>query len=350
MTSDKITGTKDQAYLDSMKNAEYPHLLPIWGRKAIQKGYKLQYPGGLSINYLGQKSDLIIDNLEIGFNNGEKHNLDEIIRFNSAEATTNGLNFRPDIWLFPFLNIYGIFARSKTSTAIDASVWVPNDTGWHQITTFATKAEFDATTLGFGITPTIGVGGFFMIFDMNFSWSDINELEKPAFAFIFDPRIGKNFPIKNDMSLAVWVGGFRVKINSGTEGSLNLSELFSFDDARSKIDNGLAQVAESQQQVDEWWTGLTPLEQKNPVNVAKYDAANKALGAAGTFLEAADGAVNNINNSTVEYSLDKKQKEMWNFIIGSQWQINRHWMIRGEVGFLASRTQGLAALQYRFGL
>src|SRR5678815_3651775 len=89
MTSDKITGTKDQAYLDSMKNAEYPHLLPIWGRKAIQKGYKLQYPGGLSINYLGQKSDLIIDNLEIGFNNGEKHNLDEIIRFKSAEATTN---------------------------------------------------------------------------------------------------------------------------------------------------------------------------------------------------------------------------------------------------------------------
>jgi hypothetical protein len=63
------------------------------------------------------------------------------------------------------------------------------------------------------------------------------------------------------------------------------------------------------------------LSKRNPANIAKYEAANKALEVAGNFLVAADGAVNNINNSTVEYSLDKKQKDMWNFIIGSQWQI-----------------------------
>ena len=64
---------------------------------------------------------------------------------------------------------------------------------------------------------------------------------------------------------------------------------------------------------------------------------------------AADQAVNTINESTVQYSLDKKQKQMWNFLIGSQFQINQHFMVRGEVGFLGSRTQVLAGLQYRFG-
>lgn len=41
---------------------------------------------------------------------------------------------------------------------------------------------------------------------------------------------------------------------------------------------------------------------------------------------------------------------MWNFLIGSQFQYNKHMMFRAEVGFLGSRTQVLAGLQYRFGL
>lgn len=349
-TTDKVVSEKNQPYLDSMKNAEYPYLLPIWGKKATQKGFKLQLPAGVNLNYLGQKSDVLINNLQVGFNNGPTYNLDEIIRFNSATATTNGLNFRPDIWLFPFLNVYGIVARSKTSTSIDAGVWIPqNDSTWTQIFPLSTKADFDATTLGFGITPTMGIGGFFMAFDMNFSWSDIDELEKPAFAFIFDPRIGKNFTFKNDMNLAIWTGAFRLKINSGTSGSLDLGELFSFEDAQGKIQNGFVKVDQGQQAVDDWWNSLSSVEQKNPVNIAKFEAANKALQAAGNILTAADQAVNSVSSSSVQYSLDKRQKQMWNIIVGSQFQFSRHWMIRGEVGFLASRTQVLASLQYRFG-
>jgi hypothetical protein len=351
VTTNKVIGEKNEQYLDSVKNAKYPYILPIWGQKAFQKGFKLQLPAGLSLNYLTQKSDIIINNLQVGFNNGPKYNLDEIVRFNSAQATTNGLNFRPDIWLLPFLNIYGIIARSKTSTSIDAGLWVPeNDSTWTQVLPLKTKAEFDATTLGFGITPTMGIGGFFLAFDMNFSWSNIDELDKAAFAYIFDPRLGKNFAFKNGMNLAIWTGGFRVKINSGTSGSLNLNELFSSEDLHAKIDNGFAKVDEGQQNVDEWWNNLSSLEQKNPTNIAKYNAANKALETAGNILAAADNAVNTISNSTVQYSLDKKQKQMWNFIVGGQLQFSDHWMIRAEVGFLASRTQGLASLQYRFGL
>ena len=351
-TTNKVVGEKNQAYLDSIKNAEYPYVLPILGKQATRKGFKLQLPAGLSLNYLGQQSDIVINNLQVGFNNGPKYNLDEIIRFNSAEATTDGLNFRPDLWLFPFLNVYGIFARSKTSTSIDAGIWIPDSSDiWHEVTSFSTKANFEATTMGFGVTPTMGVGGFFMAFDMNFTWSDIDALEKPAFAFIFDPRIGKNFTLNDkDMNLAVWAGGFRVKINSNTSGSLPLSDLFSTEDLEAKIDASQADIEQSQQEVEDWWNGLSSLEQKNPVNEAKYNAANKALAAAGNFFVAAEGAVNGIHNSSVQYSLDKKQKEMWNFMIGGQYQYNKHWMVRGEAGFLGSRTHLIAGLQYRFGL
>ena len=102
--------------------------------------------------------------------------------------------------------------------------------------------------------------------------------------------------------------------------------------------------------MDTWWTSLTPIEQKNPVNVAKYETANRALDAAGNFLNGLDQALNDENYSTVQYSLDKRPKDMWNFIVGTQYQHNKHWMVRCELGFLGSRQQVIAGLQYRFGL
>src|SRR5690349_1435482 len=179
-TTDKLVGEKHADTRDSLKTAEYPYLLPIWGKRVAQKGFKMPKSAGLSAQYLYQQSDILISDLMVGFNNGPQYNLDELIRFDNAVATSNGVNIRPDVWLFPFLNVYAIFAKSKTSTAIDAGLWVPDSSGWNKILDINTKADFDATTYGFGLTPTVGFGGFFLILDVNFTWSDISALSKPA--------------------------------------------------------------------------------------------------------------------------------------------------------------------------
>jgi hypothetical protein len=67
-------------------------------------------------------------------------------------------------------------------------------------------------------------------------------------------------------------------------------------------------------------------------------------------MTALDGALSTASTSTVQYSLTKKPKDMWNFVVGSQFQINRHFMLRAEYGFLSSREQLTLGLQYRFGL
>jgi len=350
-TSDKLVGQKNASKLDSMKLVQYPYILPIWGEKAVQKGFNLPYSAGFSAQYLWQQSDINISNLQIGFNNGPMYSLDNIVRFDHAQTTTNGINVRPDFWLFPFLNIYGIFAKSKTSTAIKAGVWIPDSSTWQKVLDINTKANFDATTYGFGLTPTIGIGGFFLAIDMNFSWTDIQELSKPAYVFVFGPRFGKNFAFKKpNRSLAVWVGGFRVKLDNGTSGSLSTSELFPTEEWGRKIDTGYMKVASSQQKVDAWWDNLTSVEQKNPVNIAKHETANAVLQKTANILDAASQVTNNASQSTIQYSLDKKPKDMWNFIIGTQFQINKSWMIRAEYGFLGTRQQFIGGLQYRFGL
>jgi len=350
--SNMEVGAKNKALADSLKASEYPYILPIWGDKATKRGFSLPYSAGLGVNYLWQKSDLVIENLMLGFNNGPMTSLSEVVRFNSAKSEANGLNFRPDIWLFPFLNVYGIVAKAQLSTAVDYSIWIPDAAGvWSEAVNLKSRAEFNSTSVGLGVTPTIGVGGGWLALDMNFTWSDIPELKDPAFAFIFGPRMGKTFKLKKpDRNVAIWAGGFRLKLNTGTSGSLPLNEVFPVDDLQVRVDNGITKVGDAQTQVDSWWNGLSGLEQNNPVNKAKYETANRALEAAGTFLNSMDEALNDQNVASVQYSLDKRPKDMWNFVLGTQYQHNKHWMVRFEYGFMGSRTQIITGIQYRFGL
>lgn len=337
--------------IDSTSSKEYPYVLPIMGRAATKKGFELPYSAGIGINVLMQQSDVIINNLQIGFNDGPKTNLDEIIKFNESVASTQGVNIRPDVWILPFLNVYGIFAKSKTATEIDVSLYAPTEPTASEIMQISTKAEFDATTMGFGITPTMGVANGWIALDMNFTWTDIAELKDPAYSFVFGPRVGKTFEFKKEhQNLAIWVGGFRVNISSGTSGSLALKDIINTDDINGKIDDAYTGLDAAQSDVDTWWNGLTPVEQLKPQNITKYEGSNRLIDRAGTFVGRLDAAVNNVEASTVQYSLDKRQANMWNFIAGSQFQFNKHWMIRAEFGFFGQRTQFIGGLQYRFGL
>jgi len=349
--SDKVAGKKNQERADSLKKAEYPYFLPIWGQKVTEKGFSLPLPAGLSLNYFGQESDLIIDNLSVGFNNGPQYDLNEIIRFNSAVSTASSISLRPDFWVFPFLNVYGIFAKAKTSTAIDAGLWLPDTANnWNEIAAFSSKADFDAVTTGFGMTPTVGIAGCFLALDMNMAWTSISSLEKPVFSFVFGPRLGKSFKFKNEnRNIAVWMGGFRVKMSSETKGSINLGDVIPVDEMQGKVDDGFAKVDEAENNVNAWWDGLTEQEQNNPVNQSKYETANRTIDAFGNLLTTVDGALSTASTSTVQYSLTKTPKDMWNFVVGSQFQLNKHLMCRAEYGFLSSRQQLTLGLQYRFG-
>ncbi len=352
--SNKEVGKKNEALADSLKKSEYPFALPIWGDKATKAGYSLPYSAGFSVQYFGSESALIIDNLLVGFNNGPMYNLDGIVRFDEAKARAEAVTVRPDIWLFPFLNVYGILGKAQASTDVNFGIWVPDSTGIEkEVLKTGTTVDFNTTTFGLGITPTIGIGGGFLALDMNIAWVDVPQLSAPARSFVFGPRFGKSFKLKKpDQSIAIWAGGFRVSIASETNGSLALSEVLpdGGGEASAKIDQGMQKVGDAQLQVDTWWGNLTPQEQNNPVNKAKYETANSALGRAGEILSAADVAVNSIATSTVQYSMDKTVKDAWNFIVGGQFQINKHLMLRAEVGFLGSRKQVMTGLQYRFGL
>ena len=150
------------------------------------------------------------------------------------------------------------------------------------------------------------------------------QLDQPAFVFVFDPRAGKSFRLRNpDENIAVWVGGFRVSLNTGTSGSIPLADALPIDQWQASVDQAAAEIARLNEENEAWWNSL---------------------------VQAADRAVNTAASTTDEDSLDKRPEDPWNFMVGAQYQMNRNWMARFEVGFITSRTHVIAGVQYRFGL
>jgi hypothetical protein len=49
--SNKVITKNNEQLIDSLKTAEYPYSLPIWGKNVAQKGYQLPYSAGVSLNY-----------------------------------------------------------------------------------------------------------------------------------------------------------------------------------------------------------------------------------------------------------------------------------------------------------
>ena len=133
---------------------EYKQLLPILGKKVHELGFDLPYSAGLAVNYIWQQSEITVSDINVGFNNGPMYNVDELVRFNSTSSESNGINIRPDIWLFPFLNVYGIFAQARSTTNVDVGVYIPRVEGVDELFSVQTSPNFNTTSVGFGITPT----------------------------------------------------------------------------------------------------------------------------------------------------------------------------------------------------
>ena len=53
-------------------------------------------------------------------------------------------------------------------------------------------------------------------------------------------------------------------------------------------------------------------------------------------------------DAVVRYGMNKQVKEMWNGVIGLQFQLNKRWIFRTEGGVIGDRKSLLTSVNYRF--
>jgi len=318
--------SKYQSYTDSLKQVKYDNVLPIWGQKAYKKGFDIPYPTGAMINFVWVRQGLLIDNISLGLKTDDIDiPLTEVdfIEFGNNYSEASTLLFRPDIWVFPFLNIYGLFGLGSSRTEVNLTV--PTD--------LQSVVDQRLKTYGFGATAAGGIGPVWLAVDGNLTWSKPELLDDPVKVTTFGVRVGHNFVSKNKpyRNFGVWIGAMKVTLGSETVGAIQLKDALP------------PEVFERAQEIEaNYFAWLNSLNPNNPIDARKIEIANEVLTPIFERIGAADG------EAIIRYGLDKNVKEPWNGLIGAQYQLNKNWMFRAEGGVIGDRKSLLLSVNWRF--
>ena len=319
--STKKVKSKHEHYTDSLKAVEYNYVFPFYGQQTYQKGFDIPYPMGIMGNYIWMDQGLVFTNMEPGL---KTDSVDipltpvDFIQFGENRNTSYSINVRPDLWVFPFLNVYGIFGGGASHTEVNI------------VYPFEFKSVVDQSfrTAGVGGMVAFGVGPVWLSVDANWTWNKPELLDKAVLVTILGIRMGHTFVFKSrpDRNFAIWIGGMRAEMASETSGQIAMKDALPPEvwDKRDEI-------------VDDYWNWYD-----NDASIPEKKAADKVLTPIVNRLDAADG------DAIVKYAMDKQVAEMWNGLIGAQFQFNKHWMLRSEAGVVGDRKSILVSLNYRF--
>jgi len=287
--------------------ATYDYIFPIWGKKVVERGFDIPYPFGVSANFLSQRFDVIIDDLQLSLGDAALVPFD-VVKFKSAGTKMITGNVRGDLWVLPFLNVSLMYGdgRGETSVALEEPV------------SFSTQVDFRGKYYGFGFLGAFGISRYFFTVDWSQTWFDSDIVKKPVLANIGGLRAGRTFDVKG-RNLSVWVGTMYQNYESETVGTVTGEDVFS----------GRLQEALEGYEDTPWYQDLGA-KQKLLVD----EIAEAVL--------AADPSTVKIN-----YSINKKPAQPQNLLIGSRFEFNKTWEARVEAGFIG-REQLLASVVYRW--
>ena len=324
--STKKVKSKYEVYTDSLKVYEYNYIFPIWGQGAYKKGFDIPYPVGIMANYMWMRQSVVMDNFRLGFTSTNKDvplTPVEMIKFGTNTNTSWTANVRPDVWIFPFLNVYGIFGYGQSQT--DVNLVAPVN--------LSTSVTQEIQTSGVGVMTAFGIGPVWVSVDGNWTWNKPALLDDAVRVNVLGVRMGHTFTFKSkpERNIAVWVGGMRAKMESETVGKITLAEALP-QEAWDRKD-------EIVQNYEDWYNSLNP---NRPLDQKTIEIADEVLTPIVERIDAADGS------TVIKYGMDKQVAEMWNMVVGAQFQINKNWMLRSEGGIVGDRKSLLISMNYRF--
>lgn len=96
--------------------------LPIWKEKAEALGYNLPKPFGLNLSYMSMEQGINVDSIALKGLGGIEKLVD--MQAEPGKQATDVMTLRADVWLFPFLNVYGLIGTLDGYSETDVNVKV----------------------------------------------------------------------------------------------------------------------------------------------------------------------------------------------------------------------------------
>ncbi|MGL6114036.1 MAG: hypothetical protein ACRC1R_03260 [Cetobacterium sp.] len=187
-------------------------MFPLFKDEVIKRGYKLPKPYGVNLIYVDMKQNVDIN--QISLSKLKFLNID----IKDAEASNVTKGARVDLWLFPFMNIYGMVGETKGKSKAKIDISLKKIPGL-KVKDVDFALEYDGITYGGGTILAGGYKNIFAMTDINYTRTTLDILEGDITALTVSPRVGYNFPGEKAQT-SIWIGGMYQEISQTLKGNI----------------------------------------------------------------------------------------------------------------------------------
>ena len=287
--------TTDKAPEDAPR--EWDRALPFLAQKVIDKGYELPFPYGVGLTYVYVDQEQLLDELEIGFNGSEKTPM-QFVSFDSASSINNSVQMKFDTWLFPFMNVFALLGKVDGEAPLE----------------FTLDGDDTLSQLGLDCSSP------------------------PPRNPLCGALEGREVTVPVDAKFNGITYGLGTVLAGGWNNYfVTIPLTFTYADMEGSETEG---------------TVFTTSPRVGYVFTLP-SAGKLAVYAGGSYLESdltVSGSVTIPDSSVnVDYKIQQSNKDKWNALLGTNYDINGRWSVAAEYqGLTGSRESFIASLGYRF--
>jgi hypothetical protein len=187
---------------------------PLFG-KGMAGDRELPRAFGIGVDYFNMDQPYQIDNLVFmtppAFPLPPINNVNAIVVNSEIES----VDLKFDVWLFPFLNVFGVYGTIDGSTTVDLSnVGVPLPPGFQRL-----NINYDGDVYGGGLVLAVGGDNWFASLTSTFTDTNLSgSFNSSVEATAIQPRIG----VRATEHTEVWIGGYFIDAEESHSGTILL--------------------------------------------------------------------------------------------------------------------------------
>lgn len=196
-------------------------LLPLLGEEAERRGYELPLPFGLSINGMALSEAHFVQELRLGSGDSPPQAVSpKLLLVSPVDVKARSTTLRADVWLFPFLNLYGIGGYSFGTADLGLTV-LPGAAGLTKELRIPTLS-YRGITYGGGAVAAGGYKNVFLTLDANRTATRLDLLDSRVDTVVVGARLGWRQRFA-EVHGSWWLGGMYQRTSQTMSGSVSPS-------------------------------------------------------------------------------------------------------------------------------
>jgi hypothetical protein len=215
----------------------YARRLPLGAQAAIDRGAILPRPWGFSLSYIDNSQGQNIEDLSVALGKGAAPPVGTdlvdlpFVRIENAQSNTRTGQVRADVWVLPFLNVFGGIGKVEGRVPLDVVVDL-NETELCPpiVTCDSVRASFDAgveaNTATIGMTGAYGWDNWFVSGSASLTDSFGGNTVDAVRSVSVSGRIGRRWAFGPGHIVSPFVGVSYLDINQVVEGTTRLPDAF----------------------------------------------------------------------------------------------------------------------------